>query len=173
MNNTIAWIMTIFIIVTIIVDLNALMLMRTNKKTYEQNENNTRKTKAYWAYLVVSRLAFAMTTVVGALIMCGVFKVLSDLMIQHKNAVIYIIAACICVAIAVWTWHMTKSEIREAQNIYDAYQDYETLPLETFVDPKDEITVNKISLWLLANVIASGTVIAFAVLFANLSSIKL
>lgn len=32
MNNTIAWIMTIFIIVTIIVDLNALMLMRTNKK---------------------------------------------------------------------------------------------------------------------------------------------
>lgn len=35
--------------------------------------------------------------------MCGVFKVLSDLMIQHKNAVIYIIAACICVAIAVWT----------------------------------------------------------------------
>ena len=173
MNNTIAWIMTIFIIVTIIVDLNALMLMRTNKKTYEQNENNTRKTKAYWAYLVVSRLAFAMTAVVGALIMCGVFKVLSDLTIQHKNAAIYIITACICVAIAVWTWHMTKSEIREAQNIYDAYQDYETLPLETFVDPKDEITVNRIGLWLLANIMASGTVIAFAVLFANASSIKL
>lgn len=31
----------------------------------------------------------------------------------------------------------------------------------------------RIGLWLLANVIASGTVIAFAVLFANASSIKL
>ena len=68
---------------------------------------------------------------------------------------------------------MTKSEIREAQNKYDADQDYETLPLETFVDPKDEITVNRIGLWLLANIMASGTVIAFAVLFANASSIKL
>lgn len=173
MNNTIAWILTAFVIVTIILDLSTFILMKTNNKAYEQNGNNPRKGKAYWVYLVASRLAFAMTTVVGASIMCGVFKVLSDLMIQHKNAVIYIIAACICVAIAVWTWHMTKSEIREAQNIYDAYQDYETLPLETFVDPKDEITVNRISLWLLANVIASGTVIAFAVLFANVSSIKL
>ena len=173
MNNTIAWILTAFVIVTIILDLSTFILMKTNNKAYEQNGNNPCKTKAYWAYLVVSRLAFAMTTVVGALIVCGVFKVLSDLMIQHKNAVIYIITACVCVAIAVWTWHMTKSEIREAQNIYDAYQDYETLPLETFVDPKNEITVNRISLWLLANVIASGTVIAFAVLFANVSSIKL
>ena len=173
MNNTIAWIMAAFIIVTIIMDLSALMLMRTNKKTYEQNGNNTRKTKAYWAYLVASRLAIVMTAVVGALIIYGVFNVLSDLMIQHKNAVIYIITACICVAIAVWTWHMTKSEIREAQNIYDAYQDYETLPLETFVDPKDGITIDKISLWLLANVAASGAIIAFAILFAKVSSIKL
>lgn len=114
-----------------------------------------------------------MTIAAVGLIGCFGFQALANLMIQHKNAVIYIITACICVAIAVWTWHMTKSEIREAQNIYDAYQDYEMLPLETFVDPKDEITVNKISLWLLANVIASGTVIAFAVLFANVSSIKL
>lgn len=45
MNNTIAWIMAAFVIVTIIVDLNALMLMRTNKKTYEQNGNNPRKGK--------------------------------------------------------------------------------------------------------------------------------
>lgn len=114
-----------------------------------------------------------MTAVVGALITCGVLKVLKNLIIQHKNAVIYIIAACICVAIAVWTWHMTKSEIREEQQMYDAYQNYETLLSETFVDPKDGITVNRISLWLLTNVIASGTVIAFAVLFANISSIKL
>ena len=173
MNNTIAWILTACVIVTIILDLSTFILMKTNNKAYEQNGNNTRKTKAYWVYLVASRLAIVMTAVIGALIICGVFKVLSDLMIQHKNAVIYIITACICVAIAVWTWDMTKSEIREAQNIYDAYQDYETLPLETFVDPKDGITIDRISLWLLANVIASGTAIAFAVLFANVSSIKL
>ena len=173
MDNTIAWIMTIFITVTIIVDLSVFILMKNNKRAYEQNGNNTRKTKAYWVYLVASRLAIVMTAVVGALIMCGVFKVLSDLMIQHKNAAIYIITACICVAIAVRTWFMTKSEIREEQQMYDAYQDYETLPLETFVDPKDEITVNRIGIWLLANVIASSTVIAFAVLFANASSIKL
>lgn len=172
MNNIIAWIMTIFIIVTIIVDLSAFILMKTNNKAYEQNGNNPRKGKAYWAYLVASRLAFAMTIAAVGLIGCFGFCVLADLMIQHKNAVIYIITACICVAIAVWTWHMTKSEIREAQNKYDADQDYETLPLETFVDPKDEITVNRIGLWLLANVIASGTVIAFAVIFANVSSIK-
>lgn len=158
---------------TIVLDLSAFILMKTNNKAYEQNGNNHRKGKAYWAYLVASRLAITMTAVVGALITCGVLKVLNDLIIQHKNAVIYIIAACICVAIAVWTWRMTKSEIREEQQMYDAYQDYETLPLETFVDPKDGITVNRISLWLLANVIASGTVIAFAVLFANVSSIKL
>lgn len=173
MNNTIAWIIATFIVVTIMMDLSTFILMRINNKAYEQNGNNTRKGKMYWTYLVVSRLALAMTCVVVGLIMCGAFKVLSDLMIQHKNAVIYIITACICVAIAVWTWYMTKSEIREAQNKYDADQDYETLPLETFVDPKDEITVNRIGLWLLANVIASGTVIAFAVLFTNVSSIKL
>lgn len=172
MNNTIAWIMAAFVIATIITDLSVFILMKNNKRAYEQNGNNTRKTKAYWAYLVASRLAIVMTAVVGALIICSAFKVLSDLMIP-KNAVIYIITACICVAIAVWTWRMTKSEIREAQNKYDADQDYETLPLETFVDPKDDITVNMISLWLLANVVANGAVIAFAVLFANVLSIKL
>lgn len=173
MNNTIAWILTTFVIVTIILDLSTFILMKTNNKAYKQNGNNPRKTKVYWAYLVASRLAIVMTAVVGALIIYGAFNVLSDLMIQHKNAVIYIITDCICVAIAVWTWHMTKSEIREAQNIYDAYQDYETLPLETFVNPKDEITIDRISLWLLANVVASGAIIALAVLFANLLSIKL
>lgn len=147
--------------------------MKTNNKAYEQNGNNPRKGKAYWAYLAISRSAFAMTIATVGLIGCFGFQALANLMIQHKNAAIYIITACICVAIAVWTWHMTKSEIREAQNKYDADQDYETLPLETFVDPKDEITVNRIGLWLLANIMASGTVIAFAVLFANASSIKL
>lgn len=173
MNNTTAWILTTFVIVTIILDLSAFILMKTNNKAYKQNGNNPHKGKAYRAYLAISRLALAMTFVAGALIVCGVFKVLSDLMIQHKNAAIYIITACICVAIAVRTWFMRKSEIREEQQMYDAYQNYETLPLETFVDPKDEITVNRIGLWLLANIIASGTVIAFAVLFANASSIKL
>lgn len=46
MNNTIAWILTTFVIVTIILDLSTFILMKTNKKTYEQNGNNTRKTSA-------------------------------------------------------------------------------------------------------------------------------
>lgn len=167
MNNTIAWIMTIFIIVTIIVNLNALMLMRTNKKTYEQNKNNTRKTKAYWAYLVVSRLAFAMTIAVIGLIGCFGFQALTNLMIQHKNAAIYIITACICVAIATATWSLTKRDIREEQQKYDVNQDYETLPFETFINPKDEITVNKIGLWLLANILMSGCIITFAVILTH------
>lgn len=173
MNNTIAWIMTIFIIVTIIVDLSALMLMRTNKKTYEQNGNNTRKTKAYWAYLVASRLAFAMTIAAVGLIGCFGFQTLANLMIQHKNAATYVITACICVAIATATWNLTKRDIREEQQKYDVNQDYETLPFETFINPKDQITVNKIDLWLLINILMSGTLIAFAVLFTNVSSIKL
>lgn len=167
MNNTIAWIMTIFIIVTIIVDLNALMLMRTNKKTYEQNENNTRKTKAYWTYLVASRLAFAMTIAAVGLIGGFGFQALANLMIQHKNAAIYIITACICVAIATATWYLTKRDIREEQQKYDVNQDYETLPLETFIDPKDKITVNKIALWLLVNILMSGCIITFAVILTH------
>lgn len=167
MNNTIAWILTTFVIATIIVDLSTFILMKTNNKAYEQNGNNPRKGKAYWVYLVASRLAITMTAVVGALITCGVLKVLSDLMIQHKNAVIYIIAACIWVAIAVWTWYMAKSEIKEEQQMYDAYQDYETLPLETFVDPKDGITVNEIGLWLLANILMSGCIITFTVILTH------
>lgn len=159
--------MTIFIIVTIIVDLNALMFMRTNKKTYEQNENNTRKTKAYWVYLVVSRLAFTMTIAAVGLIGCFGFQALANLMIQHKNAAIYIITACICVAIATATWCLTKRDIREEQQKYDVYQDYETLPLETFIDPKDEITVNRIGLWLLVNILMSGYIITFAVILTH------
>lgn len=167
MNNTIAWIMTIFIIVTIIVDLNALMLMRTNKKTYEQNGNNPRKGKAYWAYLTISRSAFAMTIAAVGLIGCFGFQALANLMIQHKNAAIYIITACICVAIAIATWYLTKRDIREEQQSYDVNQDYETLPLETFIDPKDEITVNKIGLWLLVNILMSGCIITFAVILTH------
>lgn len=48
---------------------------------------------------------------------------------------------------------------------YDVYQDYETL--ETFVDPKDEITVNKIGLWLLVNILMSGCIITFAVILTH------
>ena len=68
MNNTIAWILTTFVIVTIILDLSAFILMKTNNKAYGQNGNNTRKTKAYWTYLVASRLAFAMTIAAVGLI---------------------------------------------------------------------------------------------------------
>ena len=47
MNNTIAWILTAFVIVTIILDLSTFILMKTNNKAYKQNGNNTRKGKAY------------------------------------------------------------------------------------------------------------------------------
>lgn len=167
MNNTIAWILTTFIIVTIILDLSAFILMKTNNKTYEQNGNNTRKGKAYWAYLVASRLAFAMTITAVGLIGCFGFQALANLMIQHKNATIYIITACICVAIAIATWYLTKRDIRKEQQKYDVNQDYETLPLETFIDPKDEITVNKIGLWLLVNILMSGCIITFAVILIH------
>lgn len=162
MNNTIAWIMTIFIIVTIIVDLSAFILMKTNNKAYEQNGNSPRKRKAYWAYLAISRSAFAMTIAAVELIGCFGFQALANLMIQHKNATIYIITACICVAIAIATGYLTKRDIREEQQNYDVNQDYETLPFETFINPKDEITVNKIGLWLLVNILMSGCIIAFA-----------
>lgn len=162
MNNTIAWILTTFVIVTIILDLSAFILMKTNNKAYKQNGNNPHKGKAYWAYLAISRSAFAMTIAVIGLIGCFGFQVLADLMIQHKNAVIYIITACICVAIAIATWYLTKRDIREEQQSYDVNQDYEMLPLETFVDPKDEITVNKIGLWLFVNILMSGCIITFA-----------
>lgn len=167
MNNTIAWILTTFVIVTIIMDLSAFILMKTNKKTYEQNRNNTRKTKAYWAYLVVSRSAFTMTIAAVGLIGCFCFQALANLMIQHKNAAIYIITACICVIIATVTWYLTKRDIREKQQEYDANQDYETLSFETFINPKDEITVNKIGLWLLANILMSGCIITFAVILTR------
>ena len=113
MNNTIAWILTTFVIVTIILGLSTFILMKTNNKAYEQNRNNPRKGKAYWAYLAISRSAFAMTITAVGLIGCVGFCVLANLMIQHKNAAIYIITACICVAIATATWYLTKRDIRE------------------------------------------------------------
>lgn len=158
MNNTIAWILTTFVIVTIILDLSAFILMKTNNKAYEQNGNNP---------LAISRSAFAMTIAAVGLIGCFGFQVLANLMIQHKNAAIYIIAACICVAIATATWYLTKRDIREEQQKYDVNQDYETLPLETFIDPKDEITVNRIGFWLLANILMSGCIITFAVILTH------
>jgi flagellar basal body-associated protein FliL len=167
MNNTIVWILTTFVIVTIILDLSTFILMKTNNKAYEQNGNNPRKGKAYWAYLAISRSAFAMTIAVIGLIGCFGFQALANLMIQHKNAAIYIITAYICIAIATATWYLTKRDIREEQQEYDANQDYETLPFETFINPKDEITVNKIGLWLLANILMSGCIITFAVIFIH------
>lgn len=167
MNNTIAWILTTFVIVTIILDLSTFILMKTNNKAYDQNGNNPHKGKAYWAYLAISRSAFAMTIAAVGLIGCFGFCVLANLMIQHKNAAIYIITACICVAIATATWYLTKRDIREEQQEYDANQDYETLPFETFINPKDEITVNKIGLWLLVNILMSGCIITFAVILTH------
>lgn len=167
MNNTIAWILTAFVIVTIILDLSTFILMKTNNKAYEQNGNNPRKGKAYWAYLAISRSAFTMTIAAVGLIGCFCFQALANLMIQHKNAAIYIITACICVAIATATWSLTKRDIREEQQEYDVNQDYETLPFETFINPKDEITVNKIGLWLLANILMSGCIITFAVILTR------
>lgn len=167
MDNTIAWVLTTFIIVTIILDLSAFILMKINNKAYEQNGNNPRKGKAYWAYLAISRSAFTMTIATVGLIGCFGFQALANLMIQHKNAAIYIITACICVAIAIATWYLTKRDIREEQREYDVNQDYETLPFETFINPKDEITVNKIGLWLLANILMSGCIITFAVILTH------
>ena len=167
MNNTIAWILAVFVIVTIILDLSTFILMKTNNKAYEQNGNNPHKGKAYWTYLVASCLAFAMTIAAVGLIGCFGFQALANLMIQHKNAAIYIITACICVAIATATWYLTKRDIREEQQEYDVNQDYETLPFETFINPKDEITVNKIGLWLLANILMSGCIITFVVILTH------
>lgn len=157
MNNTIAWIMTIFIIVTIIVDLSALMLMRTNKKTYEQNGNNPRKGKAYWTYLVVSRLAFAMTFVAGALIITFIGKgAVTLLPTLSPHALPYAGAVCICLIMSCATWYLTKSEIQEEQNNYNADDDDS---LEPFIESKDKITVNRIFAWLVFNILFSITVI--------------
>lgn len=108
-----------------------------------------------------------MTIAAVGLIGCFCFQALANLMIQHKNAAIYIITACICVAIAIATWHLTKRDIREEQQKYDAYQDYETLPFETFINPKDEITINRIGIWLLVNILMSGCIITFAVILTH------
>ena len=167
MNNTIAWIIATFIIVTIMMDLSAFILMRLNNKVYEQNGNNPRKGKLYWTYLAISRSAFAMTIAAVGLIGCFGVHALANLMIQHANTAIYTIAACICVTIATTTWYITKRDIREEQQEYDVNQDYETLPFETFINPKDEITVNKIGLWLLANILMSGCIITFAVILTH------
>lgn len=159
--------MAAFVVATIITDLSAFILMKNNKRAYKQNGNNPRKGKAYYAYLVISRLAFAMTIAAVGLIGCFGFHALANLMIQHANAAIYTITACICVTIATATWHLTKRDIREEQQEYDVNQDYETLPFETFINPKDEITVNKIGLWLLANILMSGCIITFAVILTH------
>lgn len=47
MNNTIAWIIATFIVVTIMMDLSAFTLMKSNRRAYEQNGNNPRKGKVY------------------------------------------------------------------------------------------------------------------------------
>lgn len=119
MNNTIAWILTTFVIVTIIADLSTFILMKTNNKAYKQNGNNPRKGKAYWAYLAISRSAFTMTIAAVGLIGCFGFQALANLMIQHKNAAIYIITACICVAIATATWYLTKRDIVTRQHPHE------------------------------------------------------
>lgn len=85
MNNTSAWMLTTFVIVTIILDLSTFILMKTNNKAYKQNGNNPRKGKAYWAYLAISRSAFAMTIAAVGLIGCFGFQALANLMIQHKS----------------------------------------------------------------------------------------
>lgn len=43
MNNTIAWAITAFLIVTIIVDTGAFALRKINDRAYEQNGNKPRK----------------------------------------------------------------------------------------------------------------------------------
>lgn len=108
-----------------------------------------------------------MTIAAVGLIGCFCFQELANLMIQHTNIAIYTITACTCVVIATATWYLTKRDIREEQQEYDANQDYETLPFETFINPKDEITVNKIGLWLLANILMSGCIITFAVILTH------
>lgn len=161
MNTTIAWIMAAFVIATIITDLSAFILMKNNKRAYKRNGNNPRKGKAYYAYLVISRLAIAMTIVAGAIIMFVGLTPLCHLMTQHTTAAIYIATACLCLTIARGTWCATKRDIREEQQRYDVIQNDN--PLETFIDPKDLIAVNETSLWLIANIIIDSLIIAFVV----------
>ena len=117
--------------------------MKVNDQAYKQNENNPRKEKAYYAYLVISRLAIAMTMVAVGLTGCFGFHALADLMAQHPTATTYVITTCLCLMIAGGTWCATKSNIKEEQQRYDVIQDDN--PLETFIDPKDRIAVNQIS----------------------------
>lgn len=162
MNTTIAWAITAFLTVTIIIDTGAFALRKINDRAYEQNGNKPRKGKIYWAYLAVSRLATIMTFVAVVAIGCLIAIALADLTSRHKNASIYSITACLCAAIAWWTWCLTKNDIKKEQEYYDMHRDSDSS--ETFIDPKDEIAVNGISLWLILNIIISGCIVAFAIL---------
>lgn len=162
MNNTIVYVVATFLTVTVIVDIGAFTLRSINDRAYKQNENKPRKGKAYWAYLVISRLALLMTFVAAVIILCFIGITLADLTSRHKNAAIYSIAACACLIIAGPTWSTTKRDIEKEQEYYDMYQDSDSS--ETFIDPKDKITVNGISLWLIINVVMSGCIAAFAIL---------
>lgn len=168
MNNIIAWIMTAFIIATIITDLSAFTLMKSDRRAYEQNGNNPRKGKMYWTYLVVSRLALAMTSVAGVLIASIGFIALGNLMAQHKTIATYIITACICLTIASGTWCAIKRDIEREQKEYDANQNADPDELEPFIDPKDQIAVSEISFWLITNIILSGIIITMAVCVAHI-----
>ena len=162
MNNTIAYVAATFLIVTVIVDIGAFALRNINDRAYKQNENKPRKRKAYWAYLVISRLAFLMTFVAAVTILCFIGIALVDLTSRHKNAAIYSTATCTCLVIAGITWPTTKCNIKKEQEYYDMYRDSDSS--ETFIDPKDKIAVDQISLWLILNVIMSGCIAAFAIL---------
>ena len=162
MNNTIAYIVTTFLTVTVIVDIGAFTLRSINNRAYEQNGNKPRKGTMYWAYLVVSRLALFMTFVAAVTILCFIGIALADLMSRHKNVSIYSIAACVCAAIAWWTWCTVKAVIEKEQTYYDMYPDNDSS--ETFIDTKDKIAVNQISFWLIINIIMSGCIVAFAIL---------
>lgn len=162
MNTTIAWAITAFLTITIIVNTGAFALRKINNRAYEQNENKPRKGKIYWAYLAVSRLATIMTFAVAVTIGCLITMALADLMSRHKNAAIYIVAACVCVVIAGITWLATKRNIEKEQKYYDMHRESDSS--ETFIDPKDKIAVDEISLWLIFNIIISGCIVAFAML---------
>lgn len=162
MNNTIAYMVTTFLTVTVIVDIGAFTLRSINNRAYEQNGNKPRKGTMYWAYLVISRLAIVMTFVSAATIVCLTGMALADLTSRHKNASIYSITACLCAAIAWWTWCLTKNDIKKEQEYYDMHRDSDSP--ETFIDTKDKIAVNQISFWLIINIIMSGCIVAFAIL---------
>ena len=162
MNNTIAYVAATFLTMTVIVDIGTFTLRSINDRAYKQNENKPRKGKAYWAYLVISRLAIVMTFVSAVTIACLTGMALADLMSRHKNAAIYSIAACTCLIIAGITWPATKRNIEKEQKYYDMHRDSDSS--ETFIDPKDEIAVNEISIWLILNIIMSGCIAAFVII---------